>query len=74
MQEMKRINAELQEENYKIKQRDDYEPFKSTDTPRNIARVLIEMLSGSKIDNLIAELRTMRKSQKAKTEAQAARP
>jgi hypothetical protein len=52
MAQLKQVNITLQEENHRLKQREDGDRFKPTDTAQDIATVLVGMFSPSKAKDI----------------------
>jgi len=58
MEQLKQANVALQEENHKLKQREDGDRFKPTDTAEDIATVLIGMFSPTKAADIAQRVLT----------------
>jgi hypothetical protein len=66
-QKLKDTNIALQEENYRLKQREDGDRFKPTDTAEDIATVMVGMFTPRKADDIAR--RMLAKLEKRKSKA-----
>lgn len=61
MAQLKEVNAQLQQENYQLKKREDGDLFKPTDSAHDIAVVIAAKLNDHKLKSLIEELQAQLK-------------
>ena len=68
MPQLKQANIVLQEENHQLKQREDGDRWKPTDTAQDIARVMVDTLSPSKVKDVAKHMLEMLKGRASRAE------